>query len=112
MKVLKVIKDKIYKTFLVPYGVAPQGLVDMYEYFKDYKEGIIFEFKTDNGIITAISTNFKWGTIVTEARTKKELDKNIKDAILTAFEIPSSYAKEAKIERIGSVKKANQYALA
>ena len=44
------------------------------------------------------------------AMDEKELDKNIKDAILTSFEIPSSYAKEAKIHRVGDGRK--EYALA
>jgi len=34
---------------------------------------------------------------VISGKDRNEIDKNVKDAILTSFEIPSAYAKEAKI---------------
>lgn len=99
----KIIKDLIIKT-LMPTGAVPQGLVDMQRYFRIYGT-INFNFsKNIEGLIIAESENFHYGTIITSAETEKELDKNIKDAILTSFDIPSSYEKEAKIERVGQEK--------
>lgn len=108
MKPIKVFRDYLARIILGQYSV-PRGLYDSREYFRDHG-AIIFKYeKTKDGIV-AISKNFRWGAIVTFAKTPQELDKKIKDAILTSFEIPSSYAREAKIQRIGSKEKG--YALA
>lgn len=88
---------------------APQGLVDINKYFRLYGP-INFEFKKESDAIVGISTNFRFGSIVTSGKDIKELDKNIKDAILTSFEIPSSYAKEANIKNINEHNQ--EYALA
>jgi hypothetical protein len=56
---------------------------------------------SEKNSIVAVSNNFRYGSIVTSAATQKELDLKIKDAILTAFDVPSAYAKEAGIQRIG-----------
>jgi len=53
-------------------------------------------------MIVAVSENFRYGSIVTFAEDEKRLDDKIKDAILTSFGIPSSYAKEAGIHREGA----------
>lgn len=77
--------------------MAPQGLVELNRYFRYYKP-INFKYEHKDGLIVAISTNFQYGSIITSGKDEAELDKNIKDAILTSFEIPSSYAKEASIQ--------------
>lgn len=108
MNPFKVLNDYLIK-LLFGKQTVPQGLFDISEYFRLY-EPIIFEYEKDQGIIIAKSTNFRWGTIITSAKNKLELDKNIKDAIFTAFEVPSSYSKEANICKLGSEKE--KYALA
>lgn len=111
MSITKIVKDHIYRVILKAYGnVVPEGLVEMSNYFRVYG-GIEFENKKEDGNIVAKSINFKWGTIITEARSEEEIDKKIKDSILTAFEVPSSFAPEAKVEKIGSAKN-KKYALA
>ena len=89
--------------------MVPRGLLELHQYFKAYK-AINFEFKKEGEEIVAVSTDFVYGSIVTAGKNEKELDKNIKDAILTSFEIPSSYAKEAAIVNVGE--KEKQYAIA
>ena len=76
---------------------APNGLVEIQKYFRLYGP-IEFEFKKEGNLIIAISRNFQYGSIITSGKNPEELDRNIKDAILTSFEIPSSYAKEAAIK--------------
>ncbi len=87
---------------------VPNGLVEINRYFRLYGP-INFEFKHEGGVIIGISQNFKYGSIVTSGKNREELDKNIKDAILTSFEVPSSYAKEANIKNVNEQK---AYALA
>lgn len=106
MKLFKVLKDYIGKS-LTGRGFVPRGLLDLNEYFR-HNGKIVFKFHNENGYIVAVSENFRHGSIVTQGRNLNELDKNIKDAILTAFEIPSSYAAEAKIRN----EKEKEYALA
>ena len=62
---------------------------------------LIVADKIENDQHIAISTNFRYGSIVTSGKDVEELEKNIKDAILTSFDIPSSYAKEANILKVG-----------
>jgi len=108
MSILKQTKDHLLKLF---WGdkIVPRGLFELNQYFRLY-DPINFKFEKSNGVIIAISENFLYGSIVTSGKDEKELDKNIKDAILTSFEIPSSYAKEAKIYRLSE--KLEQYAIA
>jgi len=109
-KVLKVIKDHIIKAAWGREDLRPRGLFELSEYMR-HNRGINFEYhKNEDGSITAVSTNFRFGSIITQGKDLQELDKNIKDAILTSFEIPSSYAKEAKIVKVGVEQK--EYALA
>ncbi len=83
---------------------VPSGLVDIHRYFCLY-EPITFKAETqEDGSLVAISENFHYGRIIVQGRTSEELNEKIKDAILTAFEVPSSYAKEAGIRRIGEEK--------
>ncbi len=95
MPFTKKAKDYIVKA-LNGKAFVPSGLVEINRYFRFY-DPIEFEFKQEGGRIVAISQNFQYGSIITSGRNKQELDKNIEDAILTSFEIPSSYSKEANL---------------
>lgn len=109
MAILKITKDYLLKylsKFLFPKYV-PAGLYELSEYFRNYGS-IEFKFHKEENEYVAVSTNFKYGSIITHGKNQAELDKNVKDAILTSFSIPSSYAKEAYIVRQG----AEKYALA
>lgn len=108
MKVSKVTRDWLLKILSGP-KVVPIGLVEMQRYFRN-NGPISFEPKQEDGEIVAVSQNFRYGSIITSGKTEEELDRNIKDAILTSFEIPSAYAKEAGIVRQG--KESRQYAAA
>ena len=88
---------------------VPRGLYDMSRYFRIHGP-INFDKKAEDGLIIAKSTDFLEGTIVTCGKDEEELDGKIKDAILTAFEVPSSYAKEAGIHRVGE--ESDAYAIA
>ena len=109
MSLTKKAKDQLIKALFGKASV-PRGLFEISQYFKNY--GVInFKYeKGENGEIIAISTNFRYGSIITSGTDKYQLDKNIKDAILTSFDIPSSFAKEASIQKIGD--KKGKYALA
>jgi len=107
-KIYKKIKDYLIK-FLLGSKTVPQGLFELSQYCRMFG-GIHFDYKKENGAIIAISSGFKHGSIVTSGRNEEELDKNIKDAILTFFEIPSSYRKEAKVCKVGE--KQREYAIA
>ncbi|MFA6428695.1 MAG: hypothetical protein WCW02_04130 [Candidatus Buchananbacteria bacterium] len=108
MYLIKRAKDQLIKLLLGNKAV-PRGLFDLGHYFSIYGP---ITFKEDNvsGKIIAMSTNFKYGSIVTSGKDKTELDKNIKDAILTSFEVPSSYAKEARLRKVAG--EQMEYALA
>ena len=108
MNVLKVTKDKAMKTLLGK-SVVPSGLVELNKYFRLYGP-INFQNHQEDGVQVSVSTNFKYGSIITYGKDASELDRNIKDAILTSFEIPSVYLKEAGIIRVGESK--DSYALA
>lgn len=107
MSLTKKTKDYLVK-FISGKDFVPNGLVEINRYFRLYGP-INFEFKHEGGAIIGISQNFQYGSIITSGRNFEELDKNIKDAILTSFEVPSSYAKEANIKNINEHK---AYALA
>lgn len=110
MKYIKVTRDWLLKLVLGSISTVPRGLVELNKYFRLFGP-INFEYKKeDDNVIVAISTNYKYGTIITSAKNLRELDQKIKDAILTSFEVPSSYAQEAKIVKQGAENK--QYALA
>ncbi len=89
---------------------VPRGLYDLSQYFR-HEKGINFEIKKEEGdFLVAVSTNYRYGSIIAYAESLKELDEKIKDAILTSFSIPSSYAKEAQIIKMDGQKL--KYALA
>lgn len=106
MKPLKVFQDHIAK-LLLGSQVVPRGLVELERYFRCH-DGLRFTYHNEKGKIVAVSDNFRYGSIITSGKDADDLDKNIKDAILTAFDIPSAYAKEAGVHRIGEV--ATEYA--
>ena len=87
MSLTKQAKDYVVK-LLNGKDFVPAGLVEINRYFRLY-EPVRFDFKQENGTIIAISQNFRYGSIITSGRNEQELDKNIKDAILTSFSIPS-----------------------
>lgn len=109
MAILKEAKDYIAKR-LAPRGYVPRGLVELSDYFRHYD---VIEFRYERGLdgrLIAVSNNFRFGSIITSGKDQEELDRNIKDAILTSFEIPSAYAPEAKLHKTGE-SKAGVYAL-
>lgn len=108
MSILKKIKDKFIK-FALGSKIVPRGLFELNQYFRVYGP-IHFNYEKKDDVIVAISTNFRYGSVITSGKNEEELDKNIKDAILTSFEVPSSYAHEAKIHKVGDRRK--EYALA
>lgn len=108
MNLLKVTKDYVIKALLGKAAV-PSGLVELNKYFRHFGP-INFEHHKEGSEIVSVSKNFKFGSIIAHGKNKKELDENIKDAILTSFEVPSSYKREAAIKKVGEAKDA--YALA
>ena len=107
MSIIKLAKDSLIKLISGKHFVPP-GLVELQRYFRHYGN-LIFKFEKGDETTVAVSTNFRYGSIVTSGKTPDELDKNIKDAILTSFEIPSSFAKDAQITRVGD-SRAGEYA--
>ncbi|MFA6018087.1 MAG: hypothetical protein WCT28_03660 [Patescibacteria group bacterium] len=91
-------RDKIVAR-LFNESYVPVGLSDLNHYFRIYGAIHFHHEKQEDGSVVAISNNFRYGTIITHAQRLEELDEKVKDAILTAFEVPSSYAKEAGIRR-------------
>ncbi|MBP7060654.1 MAG: hypothetical protein KBA91_01600 [Candidatus Moranbacteria bacterium] len=112
MAFLKIVTDSIAKALLDGKGSVPRELLELNQYFRR-NDPINFEFKKEGGLIIGVSTNFRFGSIVSTGKNPAELDKNIKDAILTAFDVPSSYAKEANVINVGAnVAEKKSYALA
>ena len=108
MNLLKVTKDQVAR-LLLGKAVVPAELLELSTYFRRFKE-INFEQHKEDGLIVAVSTDFKYGTIIAHGRNQEELDNDTSDAILTAFGVPSAYQKEADLRRVGERKDA--YALA
>ncbi len=101
MNLLKVAKDKLVKA-LNGKALVPAGLMEWHRYCAIHG-GIDFTFEEqEDGTTVARSTNFKYGSIITAGRDQAELDRKIEDAILTAFEVPSAYMKEAGIHKVGT----------
>lgn len=101
-------RDRFIRFTLGEYSV-PRGLFELSEYFRQ-NGSVNFELHKEDGEIVAVSTDFRCGSIITSGKSPDELDKNIRDAILTMFDVPSSYEKEAGVARTD--KRSNQYALA
>lgn len=109
MTLTKKAKDRIIKVLLGK-NTVPRGLFELNQYFRLYGPISFRHERGEDGSTIAISNNFRYGSIVTSGNDSKELDENIKDAILTSFEIPSSFAKEADICNVGNG--SEHYALA
>ena len=99
MPIIKETKDYLLKILQGP-KLVPAGLFELAEYFR-HNGSILFEYTKSEGLTIAKSTDFRHGAIITSGKNQEELDKNIKDAILTSFEIPSAYAKEARLYKTG-----------
>lgn len=112
MTFLKVFTDNLAKALLDGKGFVPRELVELNQYFR--RNGSInFTFKKEGESIIGVSTDFRYGSIVTFGKDSVEVDRKIKDAILTAFDVPSSYAKEANIINVGKeAAEHKSYALA
>ncbi|MCK5122785.1 MAG: hypothetical protein KAQ87_01385 [Candidatus Pacebacteria bacterium] len=102
MSLSKQIKDRLIKILWNGKSV-PNELFELSQYFRNYGP-IEFEFKQEDGKVIAISKNFNHGSIVTSGKDTEELEENIKDAILTSFDVPSSYTKEAGIHKLDKEK--------
>jgi len=109
MSIFKRAKDQLIKFLLIGSKTVPQGLFELNRYCRLFG-GIHFQYKKEKEMLIAISDNFKLGSIVTSGKDEKELDRNIKDAILTFFEITSSYSKEESICKVGE--RQGEYAIA
>ncbi|MBU1126673.1 MAG: hypothetical protein ABH826_03045 [Patescibacteria group bacterium] len=100
MSIQKQAKDRLIK-FVLGKSTIPQGLNELNKYFRIYGPiNFTFEKQLD-GSFVAMSKDFKYGSIVTSAKNREGLDEKVHDAILTAFEVPSSYAQEAAVHRVG-----------
>ncbi len=108
MSIIKQAKDYMIK-FCWTGKTVPAELFELSQYFRN-NGPIEFEHKKDGDQIIAISKNFRHGSIITFGKNNQELDEKIKDAILTSFDVPSSYAKEAGLHRVGDREKV--YAIA
>jgi hypothetical protein len=105
MSIYKQAKDRMIR-FMIGKNAAPAGLVDLNHYFRVYGP-IRFRHETqEDGSVIAMSENFRYGSIMTRADVPSELDEMVMDAILSAFEVPSSYAKEAGVHRVGNTEYA------
>ena len=100
MSLYKQTKDQFIK-FVLGKSSVPSGLADLHHYFRVYEPIRFFTEQQEDGSLVAVSQNYQYGSIITHAQNSNELSDKIKDAILTAFEVPSSYSKEAAIQRMG-----------
>lgn len=100
MKNFKEIKDHSLKA-LSKGTTGASGLSELNDYFRQFG-GINFKVEKKADKVIAYSTDFRYGSIITSGKNLTELDENIQDAILTSFDIPSAYAQEAEIQRVGA----------
>lgn len=102
-------KDYMIKAALGS-SIAPRGLVELNQYFRLYDPITFTHEQQEDGSIVAVSNNFQYGSIIAIGKDERDLDEQIRDAILTSFDVPSSYAKEAGLKRVGE--RSKKYALA
>ena len=100
MRIVKQTKDQMIKVLLGKTSV-PRGLAELNHYFRVYGPIGFRREKQEDGSIVMISENFRYGSIITHIRNESDLNEKVIDAILTAFEVPSSYAKEADVKQVG-----------
>lgn len=98
----KFLKDSATKLFSG--NRLPPGVLELRRYFAVYKEINFVKEVQPDGTIVAVSTDFHQGGIVTSGKDEEQLKENIEDAILTAFDVPGVYAKEAGIRQVGKHK--------
>ena len=76
--------------------------------------GIEFEISQHNNetgrYFLAKSINVNQGKIITSGKNLVELDKNIKDAIYTAFDVPAYYCDYSRIKNINEPVRELKYA--
>ncbi len=101
MSLRKQAKDRLFR-LVFGKSALPPGLVEINYYFRFYGPIRFRSEKQEDGSIVAISENFRYGSIITQVQRLEELDAKVVDAILTAFEVPSVYAKKAGVHRVGS----------
>lgn len=109
MSISKQLKDQLIR-HLAGQDTVPRGLNELNHYFRVYGPIKFQHERRADGSYIARSDGFRFGSIVTSGQTLEDLDEQIKDAILTSFEVPSSYAKEAQLHRVGDQTK--EYAFA
>ena len=109
MSIIKIFKDYIIKKSL-PKGVVPEELFELSEYFRNFGPIHFEQKKGDNDHLIVVSSNFRYGSIIASGKNNKELEKNIRDAILTAFEVPSVYKKEVNLHPVGKFEKSHAFA--
>ncbi|HLD82279.1 MAG TPA: hypothetical protein VJA22_03690 [Patescibacteria group bacterium] len=100
MSLHKQAKDWLIKALLGKESV-PSGLAELNHYFRSFGPIGFRREKQEDGSIVMISENFRYGSIITHVKNESHLDEKVVDAILTAFEVPSSYAKQADLKRVG-----------
>ena len=105
MHLIKRVRDSVVK-FILGGHTAPQGLVELHYYFRTHEPIRFRNERQEDGSCIAISENFQYGKIITRADCVESLDDQVKDAILTAFDVPFSYAKEAGVHRVGETEYA------
>ncbi|MFH1098501.1 MAG: hypothetical protein V1723_01040 [Candidatus Uhrbacteria bacterium] len=109
MSLFKQARDQFIRFALGRDGV-PSGLAELSHYLR-FNEPISFRLeKQDDGSYVATSQGFRHGSIVTAGRDSQEIEEHIKDAILTSFEVPSSYAREADLRRVDETKQGYAFA--
>ncbi|MBU4331825.1 hypothetical protein KKD19_04680 [Patescibacteria group bacterium] len=98
--------------FRFPSKKGEQALNECLEFLTN--KGIEFEvaWHTDESgkYFLAKSTNLDQGQIITSGANLIELDKNIKDAIYTAFNVPAYYCDYSKIRNINEPARELKYA--
>ncbi|MBI4437434.1 hypothetical protein HY631_00595 [Candidatus Uhrbacteria bacterium] len=100
MSIVKQTKDLLIKALLGK-AFVPTGLAELNHYFRVHGPIGFRRERQEDGSIVVISENFRYGSIITHVKNESELDVKVTDAILTAFEVPSSFAKEADLKRVG-----------
>ena len=104
MNIVKVAKDSLLKSI----GQVPhQEIGEFHEYFKHHGPINFRKEIRPDGTVFSYSTNFVYGSIITEGKSMEDVDLKIKDAILTAFEIPSVYADLAKVQAESEVRETS-----
>lgn len=112
MNYFKLIRDKLVRVLLDMasfQAIVPKELADLHEYFRSYG-ALKFDLHQSEDGWVAVSNNFRYGSIIANGRTPQELEKNIPDAIMTAFDLPSSYSKEAKLHKVMDQKEGYAFA--